>query len=104
MIGRESFISVLDAIDAYFNGEIFEAFNTLGIAENKINDHIDAIIVAIDNDVDPKHLARQDENVLDCGSYIFEWLFGTSDFQEKCKTAGQLYDYIVAQYLEKIDA
>lgn len=98
MITRESFVKILDTVDEYFNGEIQKALCTLGMDENRMGDMFDAIISAVDADVDPKHLAMKDENTADCGSYVCEWLFGVTDFQEKCADAGALYDYIVAKY------
>ena len=98
MITRESFIKILDTVDEYFNGETQKALCILGIGENKLNVMFDTIISAVDADVDPKHLAMKDENTVDCGSYVCEWLFGVTDFQEKCADAGALYDYIVAKY------
>ena len=98
MINRDSFINIMDALDSYFNGDILKAFDLLGIYENKIHDHFDIIVGAIDKDIDPEDLARADENTADCGSYVCEWLFGVSDFNEKCKTSAELYDYIVERY------
>lgn len=98
MITKESFIKILNTVDEYFNGDIQEAFCTLGMDENKISDMFDVIISALDADVDPRHLATKDENTADCGSYVCEWLFGVTDFQEKCADASALYDYIVAKY------
>ena len=88
----------MDALDSYFNGDILKAFDMLGIYNTKINDHLDIIVDAIDRDIDPENLAYTDPNTVDCGSYICEWLFGVSDFNEKCKTSGELYDYIVTRY------
>ena len=98
MINKESFIDIMDALDSYFNGDILKAFDMLGIYDNKINDNFDIIVDAIEKDIDPENLARTDPNTADCGSYICEWLFGTSDFNEKCKTSSELYDYIVTRY------
>lgn len=98
MINRESFINIMDTLDSYFNGDILKAFDMLGIYDNKINTHFNIIVDAIDKDMDPKDLARTDPNTADCGSYICEWLFGVSDFNEKCKTSGELYDYIATRY------
>lgn len=98
MITKESFVKIVNACDAYFNGEAFDALKILGMDENLINNYFDAIIDAVDNDIDPKHVARNDDFTYDCGSYVCEWLFGTGEFQEKCKTAEELYDYIIEQY------
>lgn len=99
MIEKASFIKIMDTLDAYFNGDILKAFDLLGIGENEINKHMDIIIDSIDKDVDPKQLARHDDFTADCGSFVCEWLFGVSDLQERCKTAGELYDYIVEKYV-----
>ena len=99
MIERDNFIKIMDTLDDYYNGDIAKAFEILGMSENNIHTHMDAIIDAIDADMDPKHLGRADNLTAFCGSYICEWLFGTGEFQEKCKTAGELYDYIVAAYI-----
>ena len=98
MIKRESFIAIMDAADEYFNGDIWKALTILGNGENVITDQMDNILTAIDKDVDPKRLGALDEYTSQCGSYIFEWVCGEGEFQEVCKTAGDLYDYIVRQY------
>jgi hypothetical protein len=98
MINRESFITIMDAADEYFNGDIWKAFNLLGSGENVITDLMDNVLTAIDKDVDPKRLGMTDEYTSPCGSFIFEWVCGEGEFQEICKTAGDLYDYIARQY------
>ena len=103
MITKESFVSIVNALDEYWNDKI-EHMEALGIGENYFNSFTDTIIDAIEKEIDPKHTARDDEYCYDCGAYLCEWLFGTGDFQEKCKTAEELYDYIIAKYqpLEKV--
>ena len=98
MINKESFVTIMNQADDYYNGNILKAFNMLGIGENIINDVIDGILVAIDNDVDPQRRANLNDFTKDCGSYIWEWLIGLSEFNEICKTAAELYDYIIKEY------
>ena len=98
MICKESFVEIMDAADSYYNGDIFKAFNLLDIGENAINNIIDAMISAIDTDADPQRRANLNDFTKDCGSYIFEWLFGESELNEICKTAEELYDYILEEY------
>lgn len=97
---RENFIKVMNVLDEYFNGDLPNALEKLGIGEWCIDRYIDTFCDVIDNEIDPLGVAHLDENpaVRDCGSYINEWLFGKSDFNETCKDAGALYDYIAAQY------
>ena len=98
MICRESFIAIMDQADSYYNGNVFKAFNLLGVGENIINDIIDGIVSAINDDVDPQRRANLNDLTKDCGSYIWEWLIGVSELNEICKTAGELYDYILKEY------
>ena len=98
MINRDSFIAIVDELDEFFNGEVREAFEKLDIYESRIQDEMDKIITAIDNDVDPLHLAQEDKFTTLSGSYLCEWLFGTSSFNEECQTGADLYDYICAAY------
>ena len=90
MISRENFITIMDSADEYFNGDIWKAFNLLGSGDNAISDVMDHILTAIDKDVDPKHLGQTDEYTSFCGSFVFEWVCGEGEFQEVCKTAGDL--------------
>jgi hypothetical protein len=98
MINRDSFIKIVNELDEFFNGEVREAFEMLGIYDNRIQDEMDKIIAAIDNDVDPLHLAQEDKFASFSGSYLCEWLFGMSSFNEECPTGADLYDYICAVY------
>lgn len=97
MISRDSFISIVNTLDEYWNDKI-EHLEALGISESYFNSALDVILSAIEEDIDPMHTARDDDLCYDCGSYVCEWLFGTSKFQEVCPNAGALYDYIVAKY------
>jgi hypothetical protein len=98
MINRDSFIKIMNELDEFFNGEVREAFEKLGIYDSRIQDEMDKIIAAIDNDVDPLHLAQEDKFTSFSGSYLCEWLFGISEFNEKCPTSADLYDYICSAY------
>lgn len=102
MINKTSFIETMNILDEYFNGEMAKARNTLGIGECRTNELMDKLITAIADDVDPKHLAREDELVADCGCYICEYLFGVGEFQETCPNAEKLYDYIAKKYSVKV--
>ena len=95
---KENFVKVMDILDEYFNGEIAEAFNLLGMSENHITDKFDTIIIVMDAEVDPLGLAHDDEHTADCGSYVCSGLFGDTDFNEICPDAGALYDYIKERY------
>ena len=99
-MNKPNFVKIMDSLDEYYNGDTMKAFNLLGICENSITAILDDITEAISAEMDPDRLARSDSDpeVRDCGSYVVEWLFGNSEFQEKCKTAGELYDYIKEQY------
>ena len=98
MIKRDSFIRIMNELDEFFNGEVRDAFEMLGIYDNRIQDEMDKIIAAIDEDVDPLHLAKDDVLASVSGSYLCEWLFSISEFNEKYPTAADLYDYICAVY------
>ena len=98
MITKDSFVKIVNAFDAYYNGEINDALEALGIQENAFTALMDTICEAISKDIDPRHFAKDDDLTCDCGSYIFEWLFGEGAFQEECKTAEELYDYIMKAY------
>lgn len=98
MITQASFVKIMDKLDEYYNGETWSALKTLGIEESVFTNLIDTITDIINEEVDPKHLARTDELTMDCGCYIHDWLFGSSEINEKCKTAEELYDYIAEKY------
>ena len=98
MINKESFIAIMNQAYAYYNGDILKAFDMLGMGENVVNDVMDGILEAINNDVDPQRHANLNDLTKDCGSYIWEWLLGPSEFNEVCKTAEELYDYIIKEY------
>lgn len=100
MIAKESFVAQMEVFDEFFNGEISEAFDKLDIYESRLSRLMDKLVNSIDKDIDPDHLAESDENTSYCGSYVCEWLFGKSEFQEVCSTAEALYDYIVKKYNE----
>jgi hypothetical protein len=104
MINKTSFVSIMNILDEYFNGEMAEARDTLGIGECRTTDLMDELITSIADDVDPKRLAEQDELTKFCGCYICEYLFGNGEFQETCSTAEKLYDYIAEKYIEKTEA
>lgn len=97
MISRDSFITIVNALDKFWN-EKNEHLVALGIFDNYFHEFADEILTAIEEDIDPKHTARTDDLTYDCGTYICEWLFGQGEFQETCPNAGALYDYIVAKY------
>ena len=98
MMKKENFVKIMDVLDEYFNGEIAEAFKLLNMGDNRISDKFDIIISAIDMEIDPLGLAREDELTVDCGSYVCSWLFSDTDFNEVCPNASTLYDYIVNKY------
>ena len=102
MITKETFCTIIDEADKYFNGNINKAFELLQINENIISDAMDTIIGAIDDEIDPKHKAIDDDYCWDCGSFIWEWICGIDEgkdsFRNKCPTAGDLYDYIIKAY------
>ena len=98
MITKDSFIAIMNTFDAYYNGDIMKGFKLLGVAENAVTDSMDAILEALERDLDPKRLARIDEYTYDCGAFITEWLIGEGEFQEVCKDAAALYDYVAAKY------
>ena len=98
MITKASFVKIMDKLDEYHNGEIWKALQTLGIEENIFTNLLDTITDVMNEEVDPKHLARTDELTMDCGCYVQDWLFGSSEINEKCKTAEELYDYIIKKY------
>ena len=97
MISKDSFITIVNALDEFWHDKN-EHLVALGISDNYFHDFADAILGAIEADIDPKHMARTDELTYDCGNYLCEWLFGQGEFQEKCPNAEALYDYIVAKY------
>lgn len=98
MITKTSFVKIMDKLDEYYNGEIWKALQTLGIEENVFTNLLDTITDVMNEEVDPKHLARTDKLTMDCGCYVHDWLLGSSEINEKCKTAEELYDYIVEKY------
>lgn len=103
MIKKESFVQIMNTLDEFYNGEIAEAFDKLGIYECKFSEHMDVIVNAIDEAVDPECFAEEDENTIDSGSYICDWLFGIGKINEICPTAEELYDYIVNKYLKAVE-
>ena len=101
MISKTAFVKIVNALDELWN-EKGEHLHALGMDESYIATFADMIIEAMSEEIDPKHTARMDEAVMDCGDYICEWLFGTGEFQEICKTAEDLYDYIVNKYNKSV--
>lgn len=99
MISKESFVKIMDTLDEFFNGEQYDAMQKLGICESFFQDCMDKVISAIAHDVDPCGIARDDAFGTVSGCFICEWLFGEGEFQEECKTAGELYEYIVNAYI-----
>ena len=101
MISKTAFVKIVDALDELWNEKI-EHLRALDMEESYIATFSDIITEAISEEIDPKHRARTDEAAMDCGDYVCEWLFGTGEFQEICKTAEDLYDYIINKYNESI--
>ena len=98
MITKETFIKVMNELDAFY-GETQALMEKFGFRDdNIIASSFDRIVDALDTEIDPKELARKDEISKDCGSYICDWLFGPSELNEKCPTAADLYDYIINRY------
>jgi hypothetical protein len=102
MISKESFVSIMEALDEFWNDKV-EHLKALDIHESYFTNFTDKIIAALEEDIDPKKTARNDEYCYDCGTYICEWLFGEGEFQEKCKTAAELYEYIVAAQIRQVE-
>ena len=100
MMNKETFVTIINELDSYFNGDISEGFDKLGIYENNINRCFDNILTAIDKEMDPECYAEEDPLTCDCGSFVCCWLFCETEFQEKCPTAEALYDYIEKKYNE----
>ena len=100
MMNKETFVTIINELDSYFNGDISEGFDKLGIYENNINRCFDNILTAIDKEMDPECYAEEDPLTSDCGRFVCCWLFCETEFQEKCPTAEALYDYITAKYDE----
>lgn len=100
---KTCFVKILEPIDEYFNGELSDAIYILDMGEWKINQLMDTIIEALEIEIDPLRLAKDDVNTSDCGSYLCSWLFGETDFRTTCATPAELYDYIQMKYKEKAD-
>lgn len=100
---KACFVKILEPLDEYFNGELSDAIYILDMGEWKINQLMDTIIDALDAEIDPLRLAKDDVNTSDCGSYLCSWLFGETDFRIACATPAELYDYIQMKYKEKAD-
>jgi len=100
MISKESFCKIADTLDEFFNGETFEAFSKLKIHESKLHEEMDIILGAIDADIDPKNKAAEDDEI-PSGSFVCEWLFGSTRFNEICPNSASLYDYVVKAYESK---
>lgn len=96
---KENFIKMIEALDEYFNGDFSEGMAKLGVQEIIVDKHMDAILEALDAEIDPLNLGEKDEHTADCGSYLCVWLFDEDNqFHEVCPNAGALYDYISAAY------
>lgn len=102
MITKATFIAIADKLDEFYNGEINESFEKLGIVDNRITDCMDAIVEALDQEMDPECYAQEDSNII-YSSYLCEWLFHTGEFQEMCPTAAALYDYIDSKYTNEAE-
>lgn len=97
MITKTTFVALMNTLDEYWNDKA-PLLSQLGIEECYFHSFADNFTDALDREVDPKRLARYDKYCYDCGSFIIEWLLGDSEFQEVCKTAEELYDYIMTAY------
>lgn len=96
---KENFIKIIEALDEYFNGDFSEGMAKLGVQEIIVDKYMDAILEALDAEIDPLNLGAKDEHTADCGSYLCVWLFDEDNqFHEVCPNAGALYDYISTAY------
>lgn len=96
---KENFIKIIEALDEYFNGDFKEGITKLGVQEIIVDKYMDAILEALDLEIDPLKLGAKDEYTADCGSYLCVWLFDENNqFHEVCPNAEALYDYISAAY------
>ena len=97
---KENFTKALEIFDEYYNGEIFKAFTTLGINENKITQFMDEFVDIVAKTLDPQNKAKDDNLTYNCGCYVCEWLFGGDWLRGEYPTPEVLYDYVTIQYKE----
>ena len=100
-MNKENFTISLEALNEYYNGDIYTGLNLLGIGENNITNIMDRLITAISGTIDPKRKALYDDLAYDCSDYLCEWLFNTEgQLRASYPTPAALYDYIESKYKE----
>ena len=101
MMNKSTFITIMNEMDKFYN-ETWKSMEALGFNQdsNAITIAMDTILEAVDKEIDPKRLAKDNIYTEESGSFLFEWLFGETEFNEVCKTAGALYDFILNIYAE----
>lgn len=99
---KETFVIIMNELDTFFN-DTMEKMAKVGfdLNENPIIDSFDAIADAIHDEIDPDKLAHEDKYCADYGSFIYEWLYGYTEFNDICPTAESLWDYILNAYAKK---
>ena len=96
MIAKENFVTLVEALDIFWN-EKNSHLEALGIGDNYFHDFADIVMDVLEKEIDPQNTAKNDEYVHDCGAYICDWLFSSSKLREQCKTAAELYVYILSK-------
>lgn len=96
---KQNFIVIMNELDRFY-GETWDHMKALGldVESNAFTVCVDNILESIDKEVDPKRLCKTDEYCYDTESYLFEWLFGKTEFSDKYPTASDLYNYIMDVY------
>ena len=100
MITRNSFVKLADEMRNFYV-ETLPKMIAIGFADSEDNPilmSMDKMLDILADELDPHHIARDDEIVWDCGSYLIDWLYGDSAIAEKCPLAGDLYDYVEYRY------
>ena len=101
MMNKSTFVTIMNEMDKFYN-ETWKPMEALGFNQdsNAITIAMDTILEAVDKEIDPKRLAKDNVYTEESGSFLFEWLFGETEFNEVCKTAESLYDFILHIYEE----
>ena len=102
MMNKSTFITIMNEMDKFYN-ETWKSMEALGFNQdsNAITVGMDTILEAVDKEIDPKGLAKNDSYTKESGSFLFEWLFGETEFNNICATAENLWNYIGAAYAKK---
>lgn len=100
---KKTFIIIMNELK-HFYGDTWEKVKALGFdPEHDAFTHFaDMVYEALEEEVDPDRLAEKDKYCAEAESFLFEWIFGDSDFNNLCPTAEDLWNYIQKSYSKSV--